>query len=319
MKSASVTPSALRICPAGLLLVLLGCVGLVRADDPEGFSVREAVRLSWETERGTLCQVFASTDLLAWQKSGMPVFGTGGRVELLLSGDPDGEGCQFYRLRTESEPVGGLAPWELTTQSLVLNDGAVPARYDFQENGEGVWKAGEVLRVFSWIWQRSGLNDGLVTITWGEGIREDLKLIYTGPRLGRFERNIYEEGGLEYSSAGTFGSLPADGAPLLPVALSGRCMVFTDGATGTSLELDSANTGTRVLEGEPQAVTYFWLITGSTSVTLNTSVSATHGEEYKLTFTGPQNGTFVRSTFTEGTFRDEDSGVFTLSDPPETP
>lgn len=319
MPSSSVSPTAFRILPAGLLVALAGSAGLVRAAEPEGLSVRDAIQLSWDTQPGTVCQVLASSDLLAWQESGMPVFGTGKKVELLLSGDPDGEGCHFYRLHTEAEPVGGLAPWKLSKQSFVLNYGPTAARYEFKEEGAGVWTAGEVVRAYSWTWQRNGNNDGLVTITWPEGMREDLKLEFTGPRLGRFQRNVYDQDELEYTSAGTFGSLAADGAPLLPAKLSGCRIALTDGATGTALELDSPNTGTRVLGGEPQPVTYSWLITGGSTVALNTNVSATNGEEYKLTFTGPRNGTFVRKTFTEGTFRDEDTGIFTLSGPPENP
>ena len=36
----------------------------------------------------------------------------------------------------------------------------------------------------------------------------------------------------------------------------------------------------------------------------------------RFTFTGPQTGTFTRQTYTEGIFRDQDSGTFCLSCPP---
>lgn len=303
-----------RFLPASMLA--LAGAGAVMAGPwaVMDLAVTNTAQIVFPSETGKVYQLLASPDLKNWPAAGEPIFGTGENIELWPPTQADAGGHQFFRIRSELEPAGGLAPWKLTGVSLLLNEGERTVKYEFGANGTGAWKAGEVTRPFAWSWLRTGLNAGKITVTWPNEAREDLKLDFTATLLGRFVRDHWAEGMLTSTDNGTFGSVPVESTPLVPTGLAGRRIVMADGAAGSTLALETGNSGSRILEGQSQPVTYSWLVTGGNIVTLTANISATHGEEYRLIFTEPRTGKFVRKTFTEGVFRDEDAGVFTLSE-----
>lgn len=310
--------SARRVLPLGALLLAVAG-GTVAAPLPAlDLAMTTTAQLVFPSEAGKVYRVLASPDLKTWPVAGEPVFGTGGDIALWAPSPPEGTGAQFFRIQSETEPAGGLAPWKLPSAPILFNDGEQAGKYEFAADGTGSWKSGENTKAFTWVWLRTGMDTGKITLTWAgaAGGQEILKLSYTASQLGRFERGEWVDD-LEISTdAGTFGPVPADAVPALPVTLAGRRLALADGSVGSALAFDSANAGSRTLDGQSRAVTYSWLVTGGSTVTLTTNLSTTHGEEYRLVFNGPQSGKFVRRTFTEGVFRDEDSGSFSLSDPP---
>lgn len=304
-----------RILPLGILL-LTAAGGTVAAPLPAlDLAMTTTAQLVFPSEPGKVYRVLASTDLKTWPVAGEPVFGTGEEIALWTPSPPEGTGTQFFRILSETEPAGGLAPWKMPAAPILFNDGDRTGKYEFAADGAGSWKSGENTKAFTWVWLRTGMDTGKITLTWAAGGQEILKLTYTAAQLGRFERGEWMDGMEISTDSGTFGPVPADGAPALPATLSGRRVTLADGSVGSALTFDSANAGSRTLDGQSRAVTYSWLVTGGSTVTLTTNLSTTHGEEYRLVFNGPQSGKFVRRTFTEGVFRDEDSGSFSLSDP----
>lgn len=310
--------SARRVLPLGVLL-LTAAGGTVAAPLPAlDLAMANTAQLVFKSETGKVYRVLASTDLKTWPASGDPVFGTGDDIELWPPSAPEGSGSQFFRILSETEPAGGLAPWKIPATPLLFNDGDRTGKYEFGANGSGTWKSGETTKAFTWVWLRTGMDAGKITLTWAAaagGGQEILKLSYTAAQLGRFERGEWMDGIEISTDAGTFGPVPAAGTPTLPATLSGRKITLADGSVGSALAFDSANAGSRVLDGQSRPVTYSWLVTGGSTITLTTNLSTTHGEEYRLVFNGPQSGKFVRKTFTEGIFRDEDAGTFSLSQP----
>lgn len=305
-----------RFLPVSLLFLLTAGGGMAVPLVLMDLAVTDTAQLVLPSEPGKVYQLLASTDLNTWPEAGEPVFGTGEPIELWPPAQAKPATHQFFRVRIDTEPAGGLAPWKLTDTPLLLNEGDRAVKYEFGAEGAGFWKTGEITRPFTWVWLRTGKDSGKVTVNWPDGgAHEDLKLDFDGPLLGHFTRDQWAEGLLVNSSAGTFGAVPAAGSPLMPGALAGRKIALADGATGSVLSLDTTNAGTRSLDGDSRPVTYSWLVTGGNNINLTTSISPTHGEEYQLIFKGPQTGKFIRKTFTEGVFRDEDSGVFTLSEP----
>ena len=302
-----------RLCPfVAFAWTVAAPAQVVLPSNPPVMTLRPAVMISMPTEAGKVYQMQASPDLKSWTGTGGPIFGTGASLEQPMPS----AGQQFFRLQILTEPAMGTAPWSLQAMDLQFNEGRRVVQYHFPATGEGTRQTGTLSKTFTWTFQRTSLTDGGAVLTFPDGSRETLQLQFAGMKSGRFSRQSFIGSRLGETDDGSFGPAPQAGLPLVPLIPTGYCFAFSDQPTGGGLTLTSATGGTRLLEGQVAAFNGNWLVTGSSSARLVTTFSSTHGEDYRFTFTGPQTGTFTRQTYTEGIFRDQDSGTFCLSCPP---
>lgn len=275
-------------------------------------TLQPAVLLSLPTEAGKVYQLQASSDLKGWEDSGSPVFGSGTPLEQAMAS----EGRQFFRLKVLTEPALGSSHWSLDGRSFQLNDGNGVVRYDFPAGSAGYRQAGPSGKSFTWTWQRLSMAGGIAELTFLDGSREFLDLQFSASQIGCFTRRIFADSQLVDTDSGSFGPVPAAATPLVPSSLDGRSIALCDQPGGSSLTFTSSNSGTRLLDGQPSPFEGNWLVTGIGTARFTATFSPTHGEDYRFTFTGPQTGRYLRQTFTEGIFRDEDEGTFCLGNPP---
>jgi len=276
-------------------------------------TVKPLAILSLPTQAGVVYQWQGSPDLQNWRNLGQPVFGTGVPVERPMNG----AGTQFCRLQVLTQPGMGTAPWQLEGLAFQLNDGVRTGRYAFATASGGTLLSGGVTKAFTWTWQRDGLTQGKAELNFTDQSREILAFSFNADMAGHFTRRTYSPARLEGSNDGSFGPVPSPvSGNLAPTSIAGRTFALDDMPTGSTLGFTTANSGTRQLEGQLKSFNGNWLVTSATTGRLILNFSATHGEEYTFTFSGPLTGRFTRHTFTEGTFRDEDDGTFCLTSPP---
>lgn len=306
--------------PVGLLIGIHGMLaGLAFANPPlpgsaPVLTVRPAVQLLMPTEAGTVYQLETSPSLTSWVPVGGPVFGTGAP---LIHTAP-GHGQEFFRLQVLGQPLVGDALWDLKGQAFQLNDGVRNVRYSFTQTDSGSWKSGNTTRAFTWSWTREGLQSGRSELVFEDGSREEIQLQFTASLCGRFTRSQFSATRLVSTHDGSFGPVPVLPVPppLAPLTLLGRPIALGDAPSGSSITLQSASGGTRVLDGQAQTFSGQWLVTGSGTARLTANFGTRHGEEYDFVFTGPSTGRFTRTTFTESMFPDLDTGTFCLGSAP---
>ena len=304
------------------------CGGQEPALDPAAPTVllKAAVEVSLPTVAGKVYQWQTSADLVTWEKHGGLVFGTG---EPLCHANACGA-CQFFRLQVLTAPVMGDAPWSAEGSSLQLNEGTSTMVYAFQANHAGTTRllsagntspASSTPVPFTWKWLRDGLTHVRLEVTRPTATppdataitREIIHLTYVAARAGQFTRRAFIGTRLDQSAAGSFGPLPAANSSTVPSSLIGRTIAFSESPGGSALTIASAMTGQRLIDSQAMPFTGTWLVTGSNTARLTTSFTATHGEDYRFTFTSPLTGRFSRQTYTEGIFRDDDQGNFCLN------
>ena len=297
-----------------LLPVLLMAVPMQTPAQPPApvLTLRPAVEISMPTEAGRVYQMQASADLASWQNHGDPVFGTGTPVLQPVAVDSR----QFFRLQVLSTPAIGAANWSIGGTAIQLNDSIRVVRYDFQPGGLGTTADGTTSKSFTWTWLRDGPACGRVELSFPDNIRDVLKLNYVTAQVGQFSRKTYSGDRLDQTRGGVFGPAPPTPSPLVPALITGRSFAFCEQPGGNGLTITSLSAGTRLMDGSRTSFNANWLVTSSSTAHLAANFSATHGENYRFTFTGPLTGRYTRHTFTEGVFRDEDVGTFSLSTTP---
>lgn len=303
------------LSPLWLMPLALGCwAGIAGGQVAPGpvLTLRPAAEISMPTERGKIYQMQASPDLGSWQNHGDPIFGTGQPILQPMTGGTS----RFFRLEVVTTPAMGGAPWSLEGTFLQLNEGSRTVRYQFQSNGSGQILAGTASRLITWTWLRNSLRTGRAELTLPDSTREVIDLFYTTSSVGQFVRRAYTGSRLDNTDAGSFGPVPIGTAPLVPSSVVGRAMAFSELPGGNGLTLTNAHTGERMMDGIVTTFNGNWLVTGSTTARLTANFGATHGEEYRFTFTSGLAGRYSRLTYTEGVFRDADEGNFCLGNAP---
>jgi len=275
-------------------------------------TVHPVAEISMPTKPGKVYQMQASSDLQSWQNHGEPVFGTGTPLLRSMSGGAN----RFFRLEVLSTPLMGDAPWSIEGTNLQLNEGTRTVRYEFQANGIGNALSGITRNPFTWTWLRDGLCCGRAELTFPENVKDVIQLNYAAPKIGQFLRKTYLGTRLDNTDAGTFGPAPSTASPLVPASIVGRTFAFSEQPGGNALSVVSPNAGTRLMDGTNTSFSGNWLVTGQSTARLTANFSATHGEDYRFTFTSALTGRYSRQTFTEGVFRDEDLGNFCLTTAP---
>ena len=305
----SQAPIRLLVAVAGALAATAGGQNLTSTPI---LTLHPAVEISMPTEPGKVYQMQVSSDLQSWQNHGAPVFGTGRPLLQPMSGAAD----RFFRLNVLSTPLMGDAPWSIEGTTLQLNEGTRTVRYDFQANGIGHSLTGITRIPFTWTWLRDGLSCGRAELTFPEHVKDVIQLKYAAPKIGQFSRKSYLGTRLDNTDAGTFGPALGTASPLVPASIVGRSFALSEQPGGNALSVVSPNAGTRLMDGTHTSFSGNWLVTGHGTARLTANFSATHGEDYRFTFTSALTGRYTRQTFTEGVFRDEDLGNFCLTTAP---
>ena len=257
-----------------------------------------------ETLPGHTYTLQRSPDMESWTDAGR-LFGTGTGVSFSLEALG---GAEYLRVRDDTRPAGGLAPWDLAGQTITFSreDGTHTWQFLAGNTGSLVPPGGAAAQAFTWTWLRTGENEGRVTTEFA-GRTEQLQLAWTRAALGRIEQQVRIGGIVQQSCSGCFHT----GAPVDPVSgsqLTAAHLLFSE--NGSADLISRSGTG-------PAATWSLARNDSSSGCTLDLSgnaISLTLPDGsidiISLTFTGPSTGTFSRQTVRNGLFLDTDAGVF---------
>lgn len=245
-----------------------------------------------------------SPDMEAWADAGR-VFGTGTGLSFSLEALG---GSEYLRIRDDTRPAGGLAPWLLEGQTVTVSreDGTQTWQFLTGNAGSLLVAGSAVPETFTWTWLRTGENEGRVTAQFS-GRSEQLQLVWTRAALGHVEQQVRIGGQVQQSCSGCFHT----GLPVNPVSgseLTATHLLFTEIGSSDLLSRSAPGPGASwsLARNESSSSCTLDLSGNSVSLTLPDGTI----DIISLTFTGPSTGTFVRQAVRNGLLLDTDTGVF---------
>ena len=271
-----------------------------------------AVEISHSTDPGKTYTVEGSDNLKNWSPLHQPHYGNGGEVHRLLSTRTVQVDYQFYRLKVDTAPSGGLAPWSLAGKAFQRSAEGRTVKYVFSAGGLGTRAAApDGPASMQWLWLRTGADTGRAVIRRPRQPDEILELTYIAPGIGRA---LLSQGILKRQAA-AFGPIPASNQPVLPQGgPEGLNLALADGSGVIGLRFTGPGNGELVCPTGVSPVTCAWAGLGNVGALSVTGASGRQ-ETYQLTFSGPQAGVFERSVYTSGVLRDVDTGAFSFGTP----
>jgi hypothetical protein len=277
-------------------------------------SITDAVQLTHATENQKTYTIERSTALQAWQAVAGPFFGNGTSVAHSVPVSFGKSG--YFRVRVDTRPAIGRAPWLIAETSLVLNGAAGPRSLMFNANGTGVQQRGAANQSFSWTWRRTGMDTGVCTLVHESAERETLEMTYAATGSGAFSSQRSKEGVPAGSSAGTFRNVTDSSLfAFMPAALGHEQITFAGYGRPSCVEVKTD--GTAVTSGPAGDVTSQCTYILKTATTAELRLNAAPDSEiYSLTFTGPSCGTFTCKGRRDSVLRREFSGSFTIATQP---
>jgi hypothetical protein len=293
---------------------LCGAVHAQLAPGPPPLFIDDAVMLSHPTQPGNTYAIERSTNLQSWQPDTNPVFGDGNEATRLLPVTPGASGTAFYRLRTDTRPVGGNAPWLIADSVLLLNGSEGPRSLIFNTNGGGALLQGVTNQAFTWEWLRTGLDSGTCKVTRSSGEIETIALQFTATGTGVFTSQRNRDGIPSGATAGTFRKVADSSLTTFMPATLGHALITLSG-TGRSAGVDVKGDGTASVAGPAGVITYpcNYILKTATTAELRLNGLAPDSESYIFTFNGPACGTYTSKAKKNSVLRREATGAFTIT------
>ncbi len=236
---------------------------------------------------------------------------------------------------TNSVPVDPAAPSpeSIAGKVFVFQDGAHPDRLEFKTASGGVETGDDVnddeLNLFSYTYAVTGDQAAHLVVTFKPGRYDEYDLTFASAAQGSFVRREYRDGRLKDTDRGSFSEVvstgggngsggttnPPAGSGEKPAStLNGLTYTVREGEHADTLVFNSETTGVEtgddVSDDEANTFTYTYVSTGDTTAQVVLRFKADRWDEYDLTFTEGNSGTFVRREFKKGVLDDTDTGSF---------
>lgn len=306
---------------------------------PAGLKVYTSIEVEFVTETNRYYALQGSADLQSWSAIGEPVFGNGQVIRRMFS-TRSGEQVSFgtYRLAVVESTNVSFAPWDVAGRVLSLSDDSGTDLYRFATSTNGFRHASGD-DAFAYTLSKTAENVAELSMVLPEGRSNHVTLQFSAEGQGTFVLEQYRDARLKGRDLGTFTlasapTLPTDPGtggstptppepptpPSVPVDLAGRAFSFSAGGEPDRLEFLSATNGVELEDrvkfdddGGRKPFTYTYAVTTATNASLKLDFGRGRSDEYDLTFTVGEQGSFVRRELRDGAIHDIDHGRFSAA------
>ena len=299
------------VLAAAAVTVMCGAASAQSAPAAPPLALLPAVELYHLPQEGEVLTLEHSPDLLQWTASPGPFFGHGEPFTFLqpiTAGTPGG----YFRLKLDTRPAIGNAPWALAGRTVRLSEGTSNRLLTLLPEGSGTMTTSTETLPFTWEWQRGGMDGGVLALTWPDGARTLQELEFLAVHSGVF---VTRDSGAA-QSAGTFLLDPAVDTPSSAPAILENVRVYISGSGRPSgLVIGELNALQRSTPFGTETCQIFYTRTGETTGVLRLA-NPSMQQEITLTFTGPGCGSCVTRETSAGVLRRESEGTFTVTSQP---
>ena len=255
-----------------------------------------------------------SSDLVNWEPAGARRFGTGVPLVLAAAGEPARAGGPFFRVREETAPSGGLAPWSLSGRRLRCNAEALSGVLEFGPAASFRLQsaAGEAAGTFEWL--RTGEDAGRLTLTWPNGARDEMVLDFAAAACGRATvKRLAADGAFAGGGSGTFGEEADGAAAAAPLSLGSSFFVMAGQGRARLLRLLPNG---QYLDDSQPAGQWTYQVTAGNAALLRLTRTGGGEEELLWTMTGPMCGRCVCRDRRDGVLTAEMQARFSVTPAP---
>ena len=214
-------------------------------------------------------------------------------------------------------------PTALTGLSYLFQSGETPDRLDFSTAVTGLETGDDVEddepNAFTYTYALTGADTASLVVTFKAGKYDEYDLTFANGAQGTFVRREFKDGVLDDTDQGAFsagGSLPGGGGgnqgnpPTDPV-VTGFTYTMQSGDIPEQVAFQTATTGVQLDDSAPSSFIYTHAFTAPGVARLVVRFDTDKWDEYDLTYTGANAGTFVRREFRNSVLNDTDTGSFT--------
>ena len=276
--------------------------------------VDEVVVLTHGTASEKTHLIERSADMESWLPATTAYFGDGNDLAHTLLATTTKKGNSFFRLRSDTLPSGGNAPWRIEDRSMLLNSLEGPRSLIFNGNGAGVMLQGVTNEPVTWTWRRSGLDTGVCVVTRASGEVETIDMNFAAAGSGSFAGRREKAGIPTGFSSGTFRNVSDSSLTTFAPSAIGHALVTFSG-TGRAVTVEVKGDGTASSPGPsgPVNTSCTYNLRGVMTADLKMNSGAPDSDLYVLEFNGPSCGTYVLKTKKKFVLRREAAGTFTIA------
>ncbi len=295
---------------------LAGTAGAQSLPGEPSLLIDSTIRLTHGTEVEKTYTVEQSFDFApdSWMAVGETRFGDGTDKVASVPVSLEFSKSSFFRLKVESRPETGIAPWSLPDRMFLLNTTGGVRTMAFLQEGGGVFKSASATDNFTWTWLRTGADTGVCVVALPGGESETLNFRFLADGTGVFSSERTKEDVPSGASFGTFRQITDASLTTQAPGSLGHSFISLSG-TGRPVGIEVKEDGTAVSThplGSVQS-TCAYLLKDQLTGELKLNASLMDSETYTLNFTGPSCGTYVFRARKSGTLRREATGTFTIS------
>jgi hypothetical protein len=274
-------------------------------------SIEPAVELSFRTELDKTYAIERSTDLQSWAAV-EGIFGDGQDVTRQMAASSPGPA--YFRLRSDTLPTGGNAPWRLADSTMLLNSPEGARNLVFNANGSGVVLQGATNAPFTWEWLRTGLNGGVCTVALASGELETISMNFLAVDTGAFSNQRTKVGVPSGASNGTFRKVPDSTlVTIMPATLGHSHITFSGSGRPVSLVVKGDGTASATSPTGVVTAPCTYALKTASSAELKLNGATPDSEVYTLSFNGPSCGTYTVKAKKNSVLRREATGAFTIA------
>ncbi len=299
------------LAAASYVLVLCGAASAQSDPVAPPLALFPAVEVTHVTDPGQINFLEHSPDLRNWEVMGEPVFADGENTAHIM---PLGAASGFYRLKAATYPETGNSRWTMSGSRMVLNSADGVCGMTFNDKAAGKMRRDTSETPFIWSWRRDGLDSGVATITWPDGIVEVVAMHFTGTNAGVVSSQRLSNGFPAGAKTGTFrddtdGSL----AVSAPGALGDALISFSGPGRPVSVKVSADGTGGISSPAGRTAYSCNYTVTGPDTADMNMTCTNGSVQSWSLTFTGPACGNCSWKSELHGKLRRASTGSFTIA------
>jgi hypothetical protein len=166
--------------------------------------ISTAVEIEYQTELGKSYMLQGSVDLKSWTDVGSPVLGNGQTVSQIFSTKDANINYASYRLAISPGPTNGYAPWTLLGVQVQMDDASASnvVHYLTATNGADIYASGT--DPFTYQYLRTSASDARADRAYSPTRRDSIVYSFTGPGVGTWSREEFEQGVLKNRGIGAF-------------------------------------------------------------------------------------------------------------------
>lgn len=297
---------------AGWAGLLLGSACAFGQAPPSIVELNPAVAVDITGDPGKTYSLYSSSDLTNWSPVGVRQFGVGQKLGLT---DAAGAGAKFYRYVVDTQPTGGLAPWNVAGITWNLQAGQNETHYQFANaSSASVQDPGQASpQSAAYTCVRTGEDTLEIQLTLPNNILRKLTCTFLTNSIGTLTSQDQQNGSVIDSTSGIFfpPPPPAELVAQAPAALGGETLLLQESAGPVLAGFASGKKSPTTSESLKITPAANYLATSDATATF-TIADSQRSDSYQLKLLTARTGTFFRKRLLSGLPAVSHSGVFVV-------